>query len=123
MEGDSFTLNHRTRRDWDNCEVVLNPPSAYQELTGTHLLYLRPDEFGVADYRPTFWGFAHEAVNETFVTHGLPTLRDIRQAAAGQPIGAAGPTGNGAAWSPGVLAAALLGMAALAWAALGSRGP
>jgi len=80
VDGATVTINHRTRRDWDDCDVVLEPAYLHPEFAGRHLLYLRPDEFGVADYRPTLWGFAHEQVNEEWVTNGLPTLRDIRMA-------------------------------------------
>jgi len=118
-EGDSFTLNHRTRRDYEDCDVVLDEPRPQGYLDGRYLLYLRPDEFGIADYRPTFWGYAMEEVNERYVTHGLPTLSDIRLAVGQQPATAPAdlgpPAAEGAAWPPGVFVAVCLGLGAAAW--------
>ncbi len=81
------TVNHRVRRDWDTCDVVLDPPRAPSsyDVSGEVLLFLRPDEFGVADYRPALWGTAVEPVNERYLTENLPTLRGIRDAVAAAP--------------------------------------
>jgi hypothetical protein len=79
-----ITVNFRTYRNYDNCDLELWEPMPSVEHTrsGRFVLFLRPDETGVAEYRPALWGSAVEQVNERYVTHGFPTLREIRTTVA-----------------------------------------
>jgi hypothetical protein len=93
----SFSLNTHLRRDYTNCDLVQEPQGRIQ--AGRMLLYLRPDEFGVADFRLAFWGTAHNEVNDRFVTDGLPTVRDIRDAVQQPPVTSVSPHERGSHWS------------------------
>lgn len=79
---DAITLNFRVRRTYaEGCSLVLDPPRDREGLgSGRFLLFLRPDEFGIAEYRPALWGSAFEPANEQYLTRYLPTLNAIRLA-------------------------------------------
>lgn len=113
----TFTVNTNVRRDYNTCDLVQEP--AGQPLPGRWLMYLRPDEAGVADYRLAFWGSARDEVNVQFVTWGLPTVRDIRDA-VGQPrasSAARSASGSRAIWPYFALSAGITGLvlSALLW--------
>lgn len=108
----SFTVNTNVRRDYETCELVAEEQSL-PPVPGRFLLYLRPDEFGTADYRLAFWGSARNEVNDKHVTDGLPTLRDIREA-VGQPrVTSAAPeaTSSRPTWPYSAFVAGVAGLA------------
>lgn len=118
VEGQSIKLNHRTRRSYDTCDVVLEPARDVQyPAPGRYLVFLRPDEFGVGDYRIAYWGYAILEANERYVTEGLPTLRDVREAVAasegGSSSASSGP--NDDAWWPALLAVAAMVGVLVVW--------
>lgn len=121
----TFSLNTSVRRDYATCDLVQDQFSNARP--GRWLMYIRPDEAGVADFRLAFWGTAQDEVNSTYVTGGLPTLRDIREA-VGQPkvtSVAPGPAGPRPAWPYVALLAGVLGLilGAVLWRLGAKRSP
>lgn len=121
----TFTVNTHARRDYNTCEVVQDQFSPRQ--SGRWLMYLRPDEAGIADYRLAFWGGARDAVNDRYVTWELPTLRDIRDAVGEPQVTSVAPANDdgGATW-PYVVAAigfAGLVLGAVLWRRGATRSP
>ena len=86
---ESITVDLRARRDYETCEMVLDDDSQrLQGPIGRFLVFLRPDEFGLADYRMAAWNTAIEPINDRYLTQELPTLAELRTAVAAQD----GPT-------------------------------
>ncbi len=121
----TFTVNTSVRRDYNTCDLVQEQFGRPQP--GRWLMYLRPDEAGIADYRLAFWGGARDAVNDRYVTWELPTLRDIRDAVGQPPVTSVAPSNDdgGATW-PYVVAAigfAGLVLGAVLWRRGATRSP
>lgn len=77
----SITLNDRWISDdaTGDCTPALESGRRGLAEGSQYLVFLRQDEFGIADYRPVAWGGAVVGVNEKFLTGGQITLADIRE--------------------------------------------
>ena len=121
----TFTLNTSVRRDYTTCDLVQDQFSRAQP--GRFLLYIRPDEAGTADYRLAFWGSARNEVNEKYVTEGLPTLRDIREAVGQSKVTSLAPEigSSRPAWPYFALIAGVVGLTlgAVLWRRSTTRSP
>lgn len=87
--GQAVTMNdHYLRPIATSCRRELgerNPAGPIP--TSSYLVFLRPDEYGVAEYQVAVFGYGMMQVNERYVAQGMATLADFR--AAAKEVGAA----------------------------------
>jgi hypothetical protein len=76
----SFKLNDYWISDYETNDCEPQPEDARRQLIEgqQYLVFLRADEFGVADYRPVAWGKAIVSVNDRWLTFEQPTLALVR---------------------------------------------
>ncbi len=79
--GGTISLNDHWISDYEleNCEPKLESGRRGLREGVQYLAFLRPDEFGVAEFRAAAWGKAIISVNERYLTGDQPTLAEIRR--------------------------------------------
>lgn len=67
------------------CRPIMEPASGSFPVSFRALVFLRPDDYGVTDWRGAIWGYAAFAIvgDEVQGPLGLPTLAEVRAAVRG----------------------------------------
>ena len=81
LKSSTVSLNDRWISDYESrdCQPKLESGRHGMRQGQSYLVFLRPDEFGIAEFRPAAWGKAAASVNERFITNDQPTLAEIRK--------------------------------------------
>lgn len=84
------------------CRATMEAGSASYPVSFKALVFLRPDDYGVTDWRGAIWGAGILAIvgDELQGAPGLPTLEEVRAAARNAGFGTELPSGSPAAQAP-----------------------
>lgn len=124
LSGSTITLNDRWISDYQrgNCDPTLELGRRGLRTGDRYLVFLRPDEFGIGEFRPVAWGAALVQVNERYLAGPWPTLGQLRSLTADEvlPVTTDAPPParesgkDNAARTIGIVSVAILGAVAVA---------